>query len=39
MRALALTMGPEARLMEDLALDYDQLADKATKAGGNPTKD
>lgn len=40
MRALALTMAdPEARaLMEDLANDYDKLADKAAKGDGNTKK-
>lgn len=40
MRALSLTMGnPEvSALMNDLALDYDKLADKAAKADGNTPK-
>jgi hypothetical protein len=38
MRALALTMeDAEAKaLMDDLAADYDKLADKAAKTAGNP---
>ena len=40
MRALALNIDlPEARaLIEDLALDYDKMADKAPEADGNTPK-